>query len=94
MIKLTIDEAKALLEQEYTIQRWDRTSRLKAALQVGIDALDRIKAYRELRIYIVMVPLKGEVIKELKGESYDNRTINLAAGTYLNQERGKTPRFL
>jgi len=60
MIKMPIDKAIELLKLEYAQQRWDRHPDQKLAIQIGIDGLERIKAYRETRPYIWMTPLKGE----------------------------------
>ena len=55
-------EDHALLIDEQDAQQKAKPRQVKVALLVGIDAIERIKAYREQRPLILMMPLKGEIL--------------------------------
>lgn len=59
---MEIQKAIELLKLEYAQRRWDRQPDQKTAILMAIDGLERIEAYREQRIHIALMPLKGELL--------------------------------
>lgn len=57
---MTLDDAIAILEQEYDLAKVYNTHMGKSAIKLGIEALKRIQSNRKESSYFNSRPLSGE----------------------------------